>query len=1827
MITRVLTHLPKNLMLMAMLFLSTSWMLQSQDVSYTCQCRESLADGVIEFKIRAFGDTGSSYELENAVNLYFDEDLTMPIPDGTAIPDISAAGANANFCITGFSADGMLPTVDVVENGDATVNLQMLTCRTPEVEITPEETDPPVLCIGSVRTFCIEDLFGSLDNIIWTATGSAALTQNADNTCADIQYNVAGTYVINVTGETNTGCTFTDDLVIIVEDISSSFTLEGDTEIYACAESLDQDYSLAGSMSLEAEFKLYASDGAGGLGALLSTTTGSGTGSGSGPTVTMDPIAFPSGNGDFVLVACSTAASATSCAFSVSQDIQVRTSLDFVQIDGPSCTCTNVAHEFGLEDFNNYSGISWSVSPATGWTLSPASGVSDFVDITFTEAGNYIVSASGAAAVGSEFEGCSFVTDYAVNVTDEQLNFIACNNSVNVSLNNNCELDITPDMILEGNTLCNDAYNVVITDAAGNELNGSVTQDQLGQVLTVSVEQICGDNSCWGLLTVEDKSVTPLQCPEGPLSSICFEVDEFDDFFDIVGLPLFDPGVTAIYRPTTDNWLVSGHDNCSDVVLDYSDENNSDDCDVNQTVIRTWTITDVTNGGMHTCSVEISVASIMSDVIQWPANWDSALDQSLDNNNMSLDACNLTNPAELECGSTYTLDEFGNPDPSCTGTPTGLLCSNLIIIGYDDTVLPVCGPAKKILRNWTVWDECRQVESKHTQIITLMNLATTICIAPADLAFSSDVHDCTGELTIPPPIVDGGCLPLKYTVSYSYVSGTFDLDEFISDGVSSDASDITESLTISNIDFSNDSIWVRYIVTDECGDPIQTDGCILEGSLDDTEQPVPACDLNNIVALNETGCAYAGPSTFDDHSWDNCGIYQTVIQRMDQGNCNSFCSTDNECELRQFDFMTYLGEYEGHYYYMSKENVRSQFANAYANALAETPTGGNDGSLVSLDDAEEGTWVETQVGFYTDDAYHTAQTHAQYLTNTGGTPGFPGQNFEGRYVVEFTSRCGWTQLEKFCCSDCNQETMMMMRVIDNYGNHNFCMVNVRVEDYIPPTFTDCPEDITVDCGMDVDFSTQGLNALFGAPTGTDFECAAPTITGSNHTDPRGECSEGSFTRTWSIEDKSGNSGGTCSQSITFANTDPFVRADISWPADAEVNSGCTLEDLDPLSLPADAQGPTWTDKSCSTVVSNYSDLLFTIVDGACQKLVRTWSVVDWCNPSEIYTYDQVIRLVNTTSPTINCPTAPVYGPLANCQKEVTGLEATVGGGDACTMSTQWSHTIEYQDGTTVSGTGNVADGSFRIGSSTITYQLTDACGNTAECSSTITVTDDTAPTPYCHGSLVVPISNTNGVEIWASDIDLGSTDDCGGPVTLSFSETAVISTLTFTCDNVGHNSVVLYVSDGSNVSSCVTDVLVQDNINVCDTPRSLANIQGIIMTEDSKTVDDVEVNLRSDVMNSPQVDMSAEGEYAFMQLPMHNDYQVLPEKNDSYLNGVSTLDLILIQRHILGIQRLDSPYKVIAADINNSERIDGLDLVELRKLILGIYLELPQNDSWRFVESDFTFDAPMSPWPFTEDVVVTDFDHDITDADFIGVKIGDVNLSAITSAADQGIEERGNNNFVVELNTTVTERGNTLIQFVAGADAELFGSQMSFEFNSDDVLAVVPMKMEVENEHIAWDEVTNGLFKMSWNASSSITVDKGDVLFECLLDGDNDSEIALDQSFDSEVYIEKNGAIAALDIILDQNATDAKGALALDQNVPNPFKDNTTIGFHMPQAGNAVFTLTDVDGKLINRIERHFNSGFNQITLNGDDIQSSGVVYYQLTADGVTITKKMIVLK
>jgi hypothetical protein len=148
-------------------------------------------------------------------------------------------------------------------------------------------------------------------------------------------------------------------------------------------------------------------------------------------------------------------------------------------------------------------------------------------------------------------------------------------------------------------------------------------------------------------------------------------------------------------------------------------------------------------------------------------------------------------------------------------------------------------------------------------------------------------------------------------------------------------------------------------------------------------------------------------------------------------------------------------------------------------------------------------------------------------------------------------------------------------------------------------------------------------------------------------------------------------------------------------------------------------------------------------------------------------------------------------------------------------------------------------------------------------------------------------------------------------------------------------------------------------------------------------------------MLEQEVTTDTSGLYQF-EVPWGGDYSLAAHKEDQPLNGVTTLDMVLISRHILGIAPLQDPWRIIAADVNGSGSVTTADLIAIRKLILQIDSQFPLQKSWLFVPAGVIFPDPANPFAtaLPQTINFNDLEADETDAGFIGIKLGDVNGSA-----------------------------------------------------------------------------------------------------------------------------------------------------------------------------------------------------------------------------------------
>lgn len=125
-----------------------------------------------------------------------------------------------------------------------------------------------------------------------------------------------------------------------------------------------------------------------------------------------------------------------------------------------------------------------------------------------------------------------------------------------------------------------------------------------------------------------------------------------------------------------------------------------------------------------------------------------------------------------------------------------------------------------------------------------------------------------------------------------------------------------------------------------------------------------------------------------------------------------------------------------------------------------------------------------------------------------------------------------------------------------------------------------------------------------------------------------------------------------------------------------------------------------------------------------------------------------------------------------------------------------------------------------------------------------------------------------------------------------------------------------------------------------------------------------------------------------------------PYKKDKTREGITTRDIILVQKYILGIESL-SPLQLIAADVNLDRYISSRDIEEMKKLILGQIQGFVE--SWRFIPKNYKFPNPMYPWGAPNFLLV---EAPTIAVDFTGILIGDVNFSNSISFNENDFQSR-----------------------------------------------------------------------------------------------------------------------------------------------------------------------------------------------------------------------------
>jgi len=437
---------------------------------------------------------------------------------------------------------------------------------------------------------------------------------------------------------------------------------------------------------------------------------------------------------------------------------------------------------------------------------------------------------------------------------------------------------------------------------------------------------------------------------------------------------------------------------------------------------------------------------------------------------------------------------------------------------------------------------------------------------------------------------------------------------------------------------------------------------------------------------------------------------------------------------------------------------------------------------------------------------------------------------------------------------------------------------------------------------------------------------------------------------------------------------------------------------------------------------------------------------------------------------------------------------------------------------------------------------------------------------------------------------------------------SALSQANFDCRDIGiHEILIEGITSNEEFFACKELVVVYDSTSNCsDVIQVPKAILGKILTQEGVPVQNVSINIISGDLSFIR-NTNEDGIFLFNDLP-NNTYLIEPNKRMDYGNGVTTQDLLIVQKHLLELKKIKSPYQLIAADINNSKSITAYDMILIRQIILRAIDKFPDNESWRFVKADYVFENPLDPF---EEMFPASYEVDFlpiisVNNNFTAVKIGDLNHSV---TANQNQVNKSRTTTVAplfQMRNKYFQKGEVFtVDINATQNFKALGFQIAFEIEE------TALTLETI------EGIQKSAFKKDGNILRISNTEITGKQFET-----NQNILRITFRAKKEGTLQNNFSLAQTDLVNEwydstlQNHPLAlyyfnSARLSVATNYPNPFTNATLLPITIPQEGLLQLSIYNLKGIEIWSMQENFTAGAYEVPITAS-FPSSGIYMYRV---------------
>ena len=597
--------------------------------------------------------------------------------------------------------------------------------------------------------------------------------------------------------------------------------------------------------------------------------------------------------------------------------------------------------------------------------------------------------------------------------------------------------------------------------------------------------------------------------------------------------------------------------------------------------------------------------------------------------------------------------------------------------------------------------------------------------------------------------------------SYYLAQGTEFNPSFDDNCSATISNNYNNSNTLANATFPVGSTDVIWTATDDSGNFIT---CTIQVVISDNEAPVIANCPNATVAKNADigACSFEVPGAEDDPYGftDNNGLKKLTYQIGSDSEVGADLTTTLAGVMIPVGTIAESTTTVTWRLYDLSDNVSATCETVFTISDVENPTITTVANQVRNTDSGQGYYTSQAADNW--NPVVTDNCDVEKITYNIGGAGEVGTdlttNIEGVQFAIGTHEVVWS-------------------ATDIHGNTNTGRYLVKVIDEENPTVNCNTITVQLDADGNYTLDTDDINSL---ASGSSDPSGIATI---EVTPNSFSCNDvGNNTVLVTVTDNHGNIS-TCNTAVVILQdaTPPNVICnDITIQLDVLGQASILSSQLDGGSTDAcgiQSVNAAQTTFDCSDVGANIVEVTVTDINGnssTCNATVTVQDNVDpnaVCNPITIY--------------------LDASGNYSLSETDIDNLSS--GSSDNCNLIKMITpSSFDCND----------------IGTNATTLRVTDPQGNYDECTTTVTVVDNTNPTAICQ-DIIVQLDADGNASITPDQINDGSTDNCTNSENLVLS----LDKSNFDCFNIGGNLITLTVTDEyGNSSTCTATVTVQDKV-------------------------------------------------------------------------------------------------------------------------------------------------------------------------------------------------------------------------------------------------------------------------------------------------------------------------------------------------------------------------------------------------------------------------------